>query len=240
MSTAQAAVEFRFMIRDVANLSAPGNPEDIQNINTAPLPNGAICYVNSQRSAYVLDKFSDAVADGASVWAPSAGPGRWLLLVTSSAGAPAVMAYSNGGQNNTFALDDAYHQPATNEFSANEGQESSRWGFTASGCILTWNGPALPMLVMLTASVSLSDGTPARNIHGFVSLNDEDSAVGQGGVQGVSIVAITADGSQWQTLESQRFITAVASGATLRPKFAAPAAGGGGNIAALTLIAVPL
>jgi hypothetical protein len=240
MSTAQAAVEYRFMIRDFADILDPGNPNDLQNINTTPLPNGAICYVNAQRAAYVLDKFSDASANGASIFAPIAGPGRWVLLTASSGGAPAAMAYSTAGQNNTFTLDDAYHAPATAEFSLNEDQELERWSFTASGCVLTWNGPALPMLVLLSASVSLADGTPARDIHGFVSVNNEDGAAGQGGSQGIAIVNISTDGTQWSSLVSQRFVAAVSNGSTLRPKFAAPAGGTTGNIAALTLIALPL
>lgn len=237
---AQAPPDYRYMIRAFADVLDPGNADDLQNINTSPLPNGALCYVISKRAAYVLDKFSDASADGAMVYAPSAGPGRWTLFSAAAGAAPPAMAYSTAGQNNTFVLDDAYNQPNTANFLLNEGNELARWDFTASGCILTWQGPTLPMLITLTAAVSVADGTPAQTVRGFVSLNNESPGAGQGGPEGIQLVVIQGDGTNWSILASQRFITAVSNGSTLRPKFSGSAGGTTGNIASLQLIAQPL
>jgi hypothetical protein len=168
MTVAQSSPDLRFLIRDFADVSDPGNPLDIQNVNTAPLPNGSACYVNSKRALYVLDKYSDADADGSVIYAPIAGGGRWVLFGAGVGGAPAVMAYNTEGNTNTFVPDGTWVQPNSAAFAATELNELARWSFTAAGCILTWNGPTLPALAVLTVSLSIGGhagwprGTHAR------------------------------------------------------------------------------
>lgn len=55
-----------------------GDPDALQNVNTFPLPDGAECYITSIRSTFRLDKASAAASDGENVFAPVAGPGRWV------------------------------------------------------------------------------------------------------------------------------------------------------------------
>jgi len=240
MSTAQAAVEYRFLIRDFADVLDPGNPNDLQNIITDPLPNGAICYVNAKRACYVLNKHSTASANGADVYAPIAGPGRWYLLTASAGELPPVMAYNTDSNTPAFTCDGAFNQSSSNSFAATELQQQSRWTFTALGCVLTYNGPTIPMMATLTCSVSVTDGTPAQPILGFVSYNDDSGGTTAGGPEGKAIAVCGADGTNWVTLCSQRLVPAVAEGNTFRPKFLCAAGGGAGAIGSLQLVIRPI
>jgi len=54
-----------------------GNPSlSLQNINTNPLPDGAVCWVETEQADFRFRKTSTATP-GPSVVQPSAGPGRW-------------------------------------------------------------------------------------------------------------------------------------------------------------------
>lgn len=240
MTVAQASPDLRFMIRDRAASGGGGDPLDLQNIITDNLPNGAVCYVNQQRAAYVLDKYSDASADLSSVFAPIAGPGRWLLLTVAAGLVPPVMAYNTSSNTPAFACTGAYVQSSSSSFAAGELGSLERWALTASGCILTYTGPTVPMLATLTASVSVTDGTPAVPISAFVSLNDETPSVAAGGSDGQALVVCGVDGTNWVQLVSQRIFTAIPTGSTLRPKFAAGSGGAAGAIGSMQLVVRPL
>ena len=70
---------------------AVGSPAGaaLENVNTAVLGDGALCYVTTGagKGEWQLDKSSTETADGVTVVAPIAGPGRWL-----KAGASAIFA----------------------------------------------------------------------------------------------------------------------------------------------------
>ena len=73
-------------------LLAVGDPagKALENIGTAVLGDGALCFVQTGagKGEWQLDKASSAVADGVTVVAPIAGPGRWLKFSTSGTGLP--------------------------------------------------------------------------------------------------------------------------------------------------------
>ena len=56
-------------------LLGTGNPDSLQNVISATLPDGAVCYVLDQRDWYVLDKFSTDPVSGTDVVAATTG--RW-------------------------------------------------------------------------------------------------------------------------------------------------------------------
>ena len=64
-------------------LVATGAPagQALENLNTAVLGDGALCYVigGAGQGMWQLQKTSTAAANGTSVVAPIAGPGRWFL-----------------------------------------------------------------------------------------------------------------------------------------------------------------
>lgn len=238
MSSSQAAVEFRFMLRDKADSLAPGDPEDLQNIDTGNLPNGSHCYVTSRKSLYVFNKFSTLTANGVDVFAPNCNVGRWYLMTSSVTGCPPVELYSSNP--NDFAADAAMHQPSTALFAYQETGNLGVWNLTASGGVLTYLGPDCPAIATLTASVSVDDAAALRSILGFISHNDDDPGfvVGTTVAGVVQVVQTVAD--QVQMLVAQRFIPALQSGNTIRSKFGTSAAATGGNILSLQLIVRPL
>ena len=236
---AQSPPEYRYMIRAFADILDPGNAEDIQNINTAPLPNGAHCYVISRRAVFVLNKFSTTSANGVEVLAPIAGGGRWLLESVAIAGAPTAEIYTTT-DGNTFVADGTMNQPDTANFALQEGQNTNIWALTALGGILTYNGPDTPAIATLTAAVSVDNTDAQRVIMGFASHNDDDPGFAAGTtIAGVQEVVQGTVGLI-QMLVAQRYIPALQAGNTIRPKFAAQAAAGGGNISSLQLIVRPL
>jgi len=64
--------------REIATGSPSGDALD--NINTNPVADGALCYVKSgAQGLWELEKTATDAADGTTIVAPSAGPGRWFL-----------------------------------------------------------------------------------------------------------------------------------------------------------------
>jgi hypothetical protein len=61
-------------------LTLAGDPgSSLVGINTTPIADGAWCYCVANKSEYQLDKAdSTTAADGSTVLAPLAGPGRWF------------------------------------------------------------------------------------------------------------------------------------------------------------------
>jgi hypothetical protein len=73
---------------------SPGSALD--NVNTFPLPDGALCWVLSEAALYALDKTSTAAADGSGTIAPAAGgPGRWIRRTQTGGPAPSVEVTSH-------------------------------------------------------------------------------------------------------------------------------------------------
>lgn len=237
MGTAQSAVDYRNMIRDVADVLVPGNPNDIQNIITDPLPNGAKCYVVSRRATYVLNKFSTLAANGIEILAPIAGPGRWFLEGVVTGEVPVAELYSTNP--NTFVTDGVLNQPATALFSVEKGANLAAWTLTASGGILTYNGPDTPAWAIMTASVNVANADALRAILGFISHNNDNPgfAVGTTIAGVVEVVQTVAD--EIVMLVAQRRIPALQTGNTIRPKFGSSAPAVSGSILSLQLTVRP-
>src|SRR5262245_18986984 len=84
---ARSAVAYRTLIRPTASTS-PGSALDMQNINTAPLPDGAACYVTSTRQLWRFRKNSTFAAVPNQILVPSAGGGRWVREVSTAGALP--------------------------------------------------------------------------------------------------------------------------------------------------------
>jgi hypothetical protein len=69
-------------------LLGTGNPDSLQNVISATLPDGAVCYVLDQRDWYVLDKFSTDPVSGTDVVAATTG--RWKRQIVASSGVAPV------------------------------------------------------------------------------------------------------------------------------------------------------
>lgn len=234
----QAPAELRFLI--CATAGSPESGDDIQNIIPNPLPDGAHCYVISRRACFVLNKFSTATPTGVEVLATALGssfPGRWVLDRVAAGAAPPVEAFATNP--NTFVTNGVLNQPATALFSLDEGENTALWGFTASGCVLTYNGPATPGIATLTACVQVDNADAVRQVLGFVSVDNDVPAFGAGttvaGVQAVTLATTT----EQKIITAQRLVT-LAPGATFRPKFGSSAGAVGGVIATLQLIVRPI
>jgi hypothetical protein len=77
-----SAVAYR-LIGPRAVLSGSPVGDSLDNVNTSPLPDGAICWVVSELDLFVFRKRSSSLADGINIVAPAAGgPGRWFRYVS--------------------------------------------------------------------------------------------------------------------------------------------------------------
>jgi len=234
---AQSPPDYRYMIRAFADVLDPGNAEDIQNINTAPLPNGAHCYVISRRAVFVLNKFATTSPNGTEVLQPNAGGGRWFLEGVALGLAPIAEMYATNA--NTFTADAALAVVTTNFFTLQEGQNLNLWALTAAGGILTYQGPAAPAVVTLTAAVQVANTDAARMIRGVISHNNDTPAFAFGtGIEGVQSVTQSVANAVLPMI-TERYIPTLGTGDTIRPKFGTDAAAVSGTVLSLALIARP-
>lgn len=230
---AQSSPDYRYMIR--ATAGTPGSGEDIRNINTDPLPNGAHCYVIARRACFVLNKNSSVSADNVGVLLPIAGPGRWFVESVASALAPSAQAYSTNP--NTFVTDGVLNRPNSALFAIQEGSDAALWDFTAAGCIMTYQGPPTPAIATLTAAVHVTNTAALRAVLGFISVDNDNPGFAAGTTAaGVQEVIFT---DQTIQLNAQRRIPALAAGVTIGPKFGSLASAGSGGIDSLQLIVRP-
>ena len=222
MTVARAAVGYRLQIRETVGTPASG--EDIQNINTLPLPDGAQCFVNLNRGLYQLDKGSTLAASGWEVVVPIAGPGRWILQ--SGPGLQLFAALnSSQGLNNSFTVDGDWSALSTSNFVVS--QFGSYWALTAAGGILTYSGPPAPAKLQLMASVAVNGGTPPYSNYAGIRVNGQltgSLAGAQGGVLGANFVQADTDDIA-QAIMSQRFLSELLPGDTVQPVFGSTATG---------------
>jgi hypothetical protein len=233
MMGAQSAVSYRFMIRE--SVGSPGQSNDLANIVTNPLPDGAHCFVTENRSLYVFAKFSDVAPFANVVVAPNAGGGRWFLVNTTSAGV-AAFAFSTQGVSNSFPASGLMAQSTTADFAASI---TGLWTFTASGCVLTYQGPTVRATARLVAGFT-PNADPVSAYLG-ISHNDDltgDAVAGvQGGAQGVNFFTqSTGEAGDFQIGSSQRLIDTLAAGDTVKPVFGQASGEATGAIASLQLI----
>lgn len=234
---AQSPADFRNLIRQKADFLAPGDPDDLQNIITSQLPNGAKCYVVERRSTFVYNRYSSLSPNGIEVFAPIAGGGRWLLSSVDIAGSPIIEAYSTNP--NTFVVDGNLNAPNTAQFTTEAGPHLTMWTLTALGCVLQYNGPDTPAWAILTASVSVANADALRSITGFISHNDDDPGAVVGTTIGGPVQVVQTVANQVLMLVAQRRIPSLQSLNTIRPKFSGIAGGVTGVLASLQLTVRP-
>lgn len=230
---AQSAVAYRPLIR--ATVGDPGSGDDIANMNTAPLTNGAECYVTQNRSVYRLAKFSTIAANGTTVILPIAGGGRWLL-VGSAGAALAASVYSTLGLNNSFNLTAAWSAPTTANFEA--ALTAGLWTLSPSTCLLTYLGPTTPALVRLTAAMSAPGGEGAVSVYAGVAYEDDLTgtlAGSNGGARGGTFYTQRASSEDVVVVATQRRIAALAAGEIIQPKFGSVADEASGTVYDLQL-----
>lgn len=85
MSDRIASVSFR-ILGPRATLLGSGDSDALQNVNTRPLPDGAMCWVSEQTAYYVLHKNSTDAPVPPMIIAPASGPGRWFQFTGGSSG----------------------------------------------------------------------------------------------------------------------------------------------------------
>ena len=233
MMGAQSASDYRFMIRE--SVGSPGQGDDLANIVTDPIPNGAYCSITENRSLYLFAKFSTIAPFANVVIAPNAGGGRWFLVTTIAAGV-AAYAFSTQGMANTFPASGLMAESTTAEFAASV---TGLWTFAASGCVLTYQGPTVRAIARLVAGFT-PNADPVSAYLGIAHNNDltGDAVAGvQGGSQGANFFTqSTGEAGDFQIGTSQRLIDTLAAGDTVRPVFGQASGEATGSIASLGLI----
>lgn len=209
---AQSAVALRCLIRETAS-SSPGTGEDMQNINTRNLPDGAQCFVTSTRRLYRFRKFATIAAVENVVIVPSSGGGRWVLEGPTAGAAPLFIAATD--ENGTDASASAnWLAPNTSAFAQQAG--AGLWTLTPLGCLLTYHGPEASYFVRLFATVTF----PSPNtVNCVVDHNGDITGADAGFAEGEEFLeSELADSTQSYIVSSERLVT-IAPGETMQPKF---------------------
>jgi hypothetical protein len=226
----ESAVALRILIRATADTPASG--DDLANIITNELPDGAECYVLAARVVFRYRKHSALAAVSGMVIAPNAGGGRWVREGTS-AGALAAFAASTNLNTAPGNVSSDWVASTTSNYSLQAGLGA--FTFAAGGCILTHTGPGGRYLVHVSATLTIADASSAQL---GVSFDDDLTGTAAGFAEGINFVELTTGGSATVPISAQRLVT-LAPGSTLRPKFRY-SAGAALDIERLTLSAIPL
>ena len=138
----ESAVAFRLLGPRAGLLPGAVRAENaLNNINTHDLPDGALCFVLSERCLYFLNKESTATQDDFAIILPAAGgPGRWFRDA-GDYGGNATGALSG------FTLGATGSPPLT---ALTLSAATSLVGVTLASNVLTYHGP--PANVRLTGS----------------------------------------------------------------------------------------
>ena len=215
----KAPADFRFLIRDTyGGYPDHSDPASLGNVNTVPLPDGAMCLVTVDQSLWVLDKTSSATPITGEIVSPIAGPGRWVRFAVSMNAGP---AYSIVGTDfNSFAATGNWGATSDSHF-ASDTPASAAWTLTPTGGILTYTGPAKRFLVTLAASVRVGDASSPRDVFLGISKSNDLTGAPSAGTSG-QIEAVIATAAASVSMATNRVVDLV-SGDTLRIKVAAPA-----------------
>ncbi len=219
MNEDKAPAADRFLIRAVPGTDVSnGNPLALNNVNTVPLPDGAQCYVISEQAVFVLQKNNSGAYIASERLVPVAGPGRWVKAWTVASTGESAFVGSNGF--NSFPVDDTWGQ-TTSTATLLEGTPTG-WALTALGSILTYTGPTRDFIVTLAASVRVGNVGAPRTV--FLGISRENDLTGDP-TEGTSgeIDAVIAVASADISMTTVRKVT-LATGQTIRPKMAGPAA----------------
>jgi hypothetical protein len=229
---AQSAVALRCMIREFVSTS-PGNGEDLQNINTSQLPDGAQCFVTTTRQLFRFRKFSTISAVPDYVIVPSSGGGRWVLEGIPAGALPAWVVATNTNTTDASGSGD-WLAPNTDDFSLELG--GGAWAFTALGCILTYTGPTARYLFRVTATLTFAGD---QSVQLGIAHNDDLTGTAAGFLQGIQFYDVPIESSETVDLSAER-MRVIANGSTIRPKFRLSGTAADLDIERLTLSATPV
>jgi len=157
MSERTGAVSYRHLAAR-AVLLGTGNSASLQNINTTPLNDGALCYVVAESSYYVLDRSLALATVSPVIVTPASGPGTWLRVFGQPGVVPvyAMVALLDTPQALVIATQDVWVNPPANgagDYVLLEGVAGLFALDTTTG-ILTYSGPARRFLINAHASVA--------------------------------------------------------------------------------------
>lgn len=205
-----AAPADRFLIRSTATGASDG--DSMQNLNSAVLPDGALCFVIATASMYYLDK--TAVTGGIS---PSSGPGQWRVF--SVAAAASRGAEVDSTDFNSFAVDGNWHATTSSSSRLVAVVSGPDWALTPTGALLTYTGPDRTFLVTLAASAKVGDASVGRDV--FLGIDKSGDMTGAP-TQAVGVIDQVASVAGADYAITTTRLVAMSSGGTIQPKMAAP------------------
>lgn len=210
MSRDESSADLRTLIRGTAG--TPGSGDDIANIVSSELPDGAQCFVISNRTNYRFRKHSTLAASGTAVIAPIAGGGRWVQE-GAPAGAIGLFVAATGENNIDSSASSDWLPAITAEFALQAG--TGLWAFNPASCIATYNGPAARYLCEVIATLALGAGESANIV---IALNDDITGTEAAFAEGEQFLDFATDAEKTVVMQAQRFVT-LAPGDNIRPKF---------------------
>lgn len=211
-------------------------PDGLEGLNVIPLHDGALCYVLEDKSVWSLDKESTTAVEADLIVQPTVGPGRWLKLVTSLAAGGPVQLQSNAGC--AFPANGNFNQSSSSNFALTEGSAGHpNWDLTAAGGIITYTGPARGFMIVLAATVQVSDVTAPREVFAIPSVDDDFTGAAALGGGGLSTTCAVVNTNYAVTVT--RHVRLLGAGSTLRPKLGV-ASGASSLSAQLDMSVIPV
>lgn len=158
-----------------------GATNSLENINTASVMDGALCYVQASGGYYLLDKSStlDPTTFGfAYIVKPIAGPGRWLLMPGSGNAGPGIALTVQQNQATgtvTISNSDKWAEMTTGTFTylnvLPSGLGDALFSFTAPSPAITYNGPGRVFKIWTIASIESADATTPEIVEIGADIN---------------------------------------------------------------------
>jgi len=207
----ESSVALRILIRATAD--DPGSGDDLANLVTNELPDGAECFVIAERSVFRYRRYSSIAAVAGAVIAPNGGGGRWVREGTA-AGALGAFAASTNLNTAPGNLSSDWQPSLTDSYALQAGLGA--FTFTAAGCVLQHTSPGGRYLCTVIATVTLAVGETAQI---GISHNNDLVGTAAGFAEGINFTeTVEGTGSQTLIMSSQRLITLSPSD-TIRPKY---------------------
>lgn len=210
-NVAQAAVAYRFQLRN--------SIDELKQLSTGLLSNGALCFVNDNGALYQYAKYSSLAADDNVVLAPADGAGRWLLFTVANALSLPAFVQSVAGT--TFVTHDGTWQPVVGTGALTlilAPDPAPSWTFAAAGCVLTYAGEPATYIAELVATLAQVGGA-AGNCLGAIAKNSDTVGAATLVGSGAQAQALAATDTG-QVIKCIRQIELV-PGDTVAPRFAA-------------------
>jgi len=182
MSDRTADVSLRLLAPRLTALGT-GDGNALQNVNTTPLPNCAMCFVQDSGTLYRLDKLSTltpALPTDLGIIIPASGPGRWLALSGFALGE--ALSYQiamdqasstvDTSDNNWAAFDAGTKWTVADGVITNTGLivDTSFWSSATPGAgILTYSGPTA--FLLFSADVTAEGGNQDTLFGVYITKN---------------------------------------------------------------------